>query len=129
MYILYRSDHLLEHLVDHPCRIGLLEAEHVTLRIEPVSEVGALDEESVTIRFDEVWTAYTDKGVLRKVRFCLRFLCAGQAADCQGQKNKMSGFHNRILDFSTSLEMTVKSLEMTIYNLFIAVFIHSTRFE
>ena len=38
------TDHLPEHLVYHPRRICLLEAEHISFRIEPVAEVGTLDE-------------------------------------------------------------------------------------
>ena len=62
-----RSDHLLEHLVDHPCRVCLLEAEHVSLRIEPVTEICTLDEESVAIRLDQILAAYTDERFLWKV--------------------------------------------------------------
>ena len=40
-----RTDHFTEHLVNKSCGIGLLKAEHIALRIQPVAEIGSLDEE------------------------------------------------------------------------------------
>ena len=62
-----RADHLLEHLVDHPCRVGLLETEHISLRIKPVTEVCSLDEKGITVRLDQILAAYTDERFLWKV--------------------------------------------------------------
>ena len=46
-----RTHSLLDHQIDHPRRIGLAQAEHVTLGVEPVAQVGALDIELLAVRF------------------------------------------------------------------------------
>ena len=46
-------DHLAQQVIDHPRRIGPAEAEHVPLRVEPVPEVGSLDEEGLPVRSDQ----------------------------------------------------------------------------
>ena len=48
------SHQLAEHLVDEVPGVGLAEAEHVSLGVEPVAQVGAHDEKLLTVGLDEV---------------------------------------------------------------------------
>ena len=61
------SDKFAEHVVDHSGRVGLAETEHVSFRIEPVSEVGSLDEESASVRGDDVRSLDVHESFLREL--------------------------------------------------------------
>ncbi len=56
-----RTHGLLDHQVDHPGRIGLAEAEHVALGIEPVAQICTLDIKFLSVRLHQVGTFHTDK--------------------------------------------------------------------
>ena len=45
---------LFHHQVDHPRRVGTSETEHVTLGVQPVAQVCALNQEFLTVGLDEV---------------------------------------------------------------------------
>ena len=49
-----RPHGLFHHEVDHPRRVGTSETEHIPLRVQPVAQIGALNQEFLTVRFDEV---------------------------------------------------------------------------
>ena len=58
------SHGLLQQQVDHPGGVGLREAEHVALGVEPVAQVGALDVEAFAVGLDEVGALYVHEAFL-----------------------------------------------------------------
>ena len=59
-----RTHSLLNHQVNHPRRVGLAEAEHITLRVQPVAQVGTLNIEFLTIGLHEINSLHADELVL-----------------------------------------------------------------
>ena len=56
-----RTHGLLDHQVNHPRRVGLAQAEHIALGVEPVAQVGALDIQFLAVGLHQVCPFYMDK--------------------------------------------------------------------
>ena len=65
-----RSHQLAEHLVDETSRIGLVELEHITFRIQPVAQVGSHNEKLRAVRFYQVRSLNGYKGSGRHLFLC-----------------------------------------------------------
>ena len=84
------ADEGAQHVVDEVGRIGFLEAEHVTLRIEPVPQVGPLDQEGFAVSPDERRAVDADESRL--------FLASGrQDEGREDQDDGCRSFHRFVI--------------------------------
>ena len=72
------TDGLTKHQVYHPRGVSLTQSEHIPFRIEPVAQIGTLNEQFPAIRLHQIHTVHMDK---------LRILCLTAYTACQPAHN------------------------------------------